>query len=231
MLDYDGTLVGFNMNPEKCAPDESLKKLLTKLGADTQNTVVVISGRKRETLEEWLEGLPVSIVAEHGVWERNEAHEWTKNVSENANSWMEQGMEIMNFYVDRTPGSFIEEKSHSLVWHYRKVEKGLGEIRKSELTSHLKHMLNDRGLQVLDGHFVVEVKPSVINKGLVAARWYDEFNPDFCFCIGDDVTDEDMFATLPKESYTIKVGSGQSQARFSTESVESVREVLSGFLR
>ena len=39
--------------------------------------------------------------------------------------------DILEFYIQRTPGSFLEEKEHTLVWHYRKVEKGLGSLRSS----------------------------------------------------------------------------------------------------
>ena len=47
---------------------------------------------------------------------------------------------MMDLYVSRTPGSFIEEKDYSLVWHFRKVETGLGELRSRELLSHLKYI-------------------------------------------------------------------------------------------
>lgn len=226
ILDYDGTLVDFRDDPEECAPDEALRSLLSDLAADPKNEVTVISGRRHETLEAWLGDLPLHLTGEHGVWTRNAGDEWVRDNEIPGKEWKDGTAEIMKFYVDRTPGSFIEEKSHSLAWHYRKTEKGLGEMRKSELTSHLKHMTGDGRLQVLDGHYVVEVKPDAVNKGRAAAARFRNTAPDFTLCIGDDTTDEDMFKALPETAFTLKVGPGSSHAQRSTESVAEVRRLL-----
>ncbi|HKL40872.1 MAG TPA: bifunctional alpha,alpha-trehalose-phosphate synthase (UDP-forming)/trehalose-phosphatase [Cryomorphaceae bacterium] len=226
LLDYDGTLVEFNKDPMACEPGEKLRTMLSELGASDKNTVVIISGRKSETLEEWIGDMPVSLVAEHGMWSKDEGGSWQRNGGDSNTGWKDEVMDIMNFYVDRTPGSFVEEKSHSLAWHYRKVEKGLGEVRKSELTSHLKHMMNERGFHVLDGDHVVELKPDYTNKGRVAKQFHERVNPDFTICLGDDTTDEYMFEALPEDSFTIKVGTGTSHARFGLESVKEVKELL-----
>jgi len=226
LLDYDGTLVGFNEDPEACAPDSELLGLLKSLGEDDKNKVVIISGRKKESLQEWLGESPVMLVAEHGMWTKGEDGNWHQQGGETGSAWKDEALEIMNFYVDRTPGSFVEHKSHSLAWHYRKVEKGLGEVRKSELSSHLKHMMNERGFHVMDGDHVVELKPDYTNKGRVAKQIFEHHTPDFTMCMGDDTTDEYMFEALPDDSFTIKVGSGSSHARFGLESVDEVRALL-----
>ncbi|HKK39094.1 MAG TPA: bifunctional alpha,alpha-trehalose-phosphate synthase (UDP-forming)/trehalose-phosphatase, partial [Cryomorphaceae bacterium] len=231
LLDYDGTLVEFNKDPMACEPGEELRTILRKLGESDQNTVVVISGRKGESLEEWLGGLPLSLVAEHGMWSKDEGGTWERNGGDSNTAWKDEVLDIMNFYVDRTPGSFVEEKSHSLAWHYRKVEKGLGEVRKSELTSHLKHMMNERGFHVLDGDHVVELKPDYTNKGRVAKQFFEKLEPDFTICLGDDTTDEYMFEALPEDSFTIKVGTGSSHARFGLESVKEVKALLDKLVR
>ncbi len=45
--------------------------------------------------------------------------------------------------------------------------------------------------------------------------------------IGDDVTDEDTFAVLPEDSYSIKVGhSSQSKARYYLTDAAQVRDLL-----
>ena len=70
LLDYDGTLVPFVEDPKLARPDAELMDLLRGLGASDGNEVVIISGRPRRDLEEWFGQLPVSLVAEHGVWLR-----------------------------------------------------------------------------------------------------------------------------------------------------------------
>jgi trehalose 6-phosphate synthase/phosphatase len=225
LLDYDGTLMEFHEDPSTRSPDEELVSILGELAENPANHLVIISGRKAETLDEWIGKLPIHLVAEHGIWTRSAQGQWDEKQGEDED-WKEAAYEIMNFYVDRTPGSFIEEKSHSLAWHYRRVEKGLGEVRKSELTSHLKHLMNERGFHVLDGDHVVELKPDYTNKGRVATEVFNRIKPDFTICIGDDVTDEFMFEALPDSAYTIKVGRGASHARFSIDGVDDVRRLL-----
>jgi len=226
ILDYDGTLVGFKDDPEACAPDDELRELLSRLANTPENELVVISGRKKESLGAWLDFLPITLAAEHGIWQRPAGGEWKQNPRAGNASWKNEARDIMEFYVDRTPGSFIEEKTHALAWHYRKVEKGLGEVRKSELTSHLNHMMRDRHCQVMDGDHVVELKPDAVNKGLIAADIHAASGPDFTLCMGDDVTDEYMFEALPADAFTVKVGRGKSHARYFLDSVTEVRRLL-----
>ena len=147
------------------------------------------------------------------------------------NKWKPVISEILDGYVNRTPGSFIEEKEYSLVWHYRRVETGLGELRTRELTSHLKYMVSDQHLQVLEGNKVVEIKNNQVNKGVAARRWIDEYPNDFILSIGDDWTDEDTFKALPDDAYTIKVGGGISAAKYGITDYQHVRELLTGLAK
>jgi len=231
LLDYDGTLVEFDKDPEACAPDPELKQILTHLAKDEKNRVVVISGRRKETLGKWLADVPITLVAEHGIWTKQDGAEWVRNSKIDDSTWKDEAREIMEFYVDRTPGSFVEEKSYALAWHYRKVEKGLGEVRMSELRSHLKHMMSGKHCQVLDGDYVIELKPDSVNKGQVALEYYKEKKAQFNLCIGDDVTDESMFEVLPEDVFTVRVGGGKSSARYALKSVSDTRNLLDTLVR
>ncbi|NIP29195.1 MAG: hypothetical protein GTN99_00625, partial [Candidatus Dadabacteria bacterium] len=53
---------------------------------------------------------------------------------------------ILEMYVDRTPGSFLEEKEFSLVWHYRKVDPSLAKVRVGELKYILIHIISNLNL-------------------------------------------------------------------------------------
>ena len=123
-----------------------------------------------------------------------------------------------------------EEKQHALAWHYRNVETGLARLRCGELSSHLKHMLGDKGLEVLEGNAVVEIKPASINKGVIAHSLQRRLKPDFTLAIGDDRTDEDIFEALPEQAFTIKVGHGQTRAQYSLHDHEAVRSLLKALL-
>jgi trehalose 6-phosphate synthase/phosphatase len=224
-LDYDGTLVGFNVNIDLASPDQDLYQLLRSLSTDPANEVVMISGRKHETLSEWLGHLKLDLIAEHGAWHKKQGSKWHK-LPGLTDAWKQDIYPILETYTDRTPGSFIEEKSYSLVWHYRKVEVGLGELRANELMGTLRYYTSDKGLQVLPGDKVIEVKNVEINKGRAAVNWLQDREFDFVMAIGDDHTDEDIFKALSEDAITIKVGSQVSAARYYLRNFQEVRHFL-----
>lgn len=224
-LDYDGTLVNFNSDINKASPDSGLYQLLAKLSADKANEIVLISGRDHNKMEEWFGNSGVHIIAEHGVWQKEIGGNW-KSIMGLTDTWKEEIFPILNTYVERTPGSFIEEKSFSLVWHFRKVPKDLGDLRVSELVNNLVYLTKDKGLQLLPGNKVIEIKNIEINKGKAALNFMFKKDYDFIMAIGDDHTDEDIFKALTDSAYTFKVGSSLSAARFYLRNPGDVRQFL-----
>ncbi|WP_075349296.1 bifunctional alpha,alpha-trehalose-phosphate synthase (UDP-forming)/trehalose-phosphatase [Algoriphagus marinus] len=224
-LDYDGTLTGFVTNPKNALPDEELKSIIKNLSAKAE--VVIISGRDKDTLGTWFKDQNVDLIAEHGVWvkKKTEKGDW-KLYAEIEDGWKDDIRQIMEYYVLRTPGAFIEEKHHSLVWHYRKVESGLGDLRMRELFSHLKYMARGHNLQVLEGNMVLEIKRPDINKGRAATAIMKDQEFDFILAVGDDWTDEDTFKAMPKNAYSIRVGYAYTQANYNIKSVKQVRQLL-----
>lgn len=225
LLDYDGTLVGFQDDIDKASPDEELYQLLDTLEADVHNHVVIISGRKHSTLEKWFCGKAYSLIAEHGVWTKEPGAEWRLK-SGLSNAWKEEVGALMESYADRTPGAFVEEKSFSLAWHYRKVQRDLGPLRAHELIDSLRDYSAALGLQLLDGDKVVEIRSAEVNKGRATLDILHENRYDFILSIGDDRTDEDTFQALPPDACTIKVGTEVSTAKFYLKKQEDVRTLL-----
>ena len=226
-LDYDGTLVDFKPDINMASPDESLYTLLDRLVSDRANKIVLISGRDHQKMEEWFGHIGVHLIAEHGVWRKKKGKVW-KSIPSLSDHWKSDIFPILNTYVDRTPGSFIEEKSFSLVWHYRKAPKGLGELRASELVNNLGYLTKDKGLQLLPGNKVIEIKNMEVNKGKAALSFMYNQDYDFVMAVGDDHTDEDIFKALPESAFTFKVGSNMSAARFYLRNTEEVRCFLNG---
>lgn len=228
-LDYDGTLVGFKGRPEEAYPDEELKEVVAKLAEKSKT--VIISGRDKETLGTWFKDQKVDMIAEHGVWLKkiDQKEDWIL-YAEVDDSWKEDIRKVMEYYVLRTPGALIEEKHHSLVWHYRKVESGLGDLRMRELFSHLKYMARGHNLQVLEGNKVLEIKRPDINKGRAATAIMKGGDYDFIMALGDDWTDEDTFKAMPKNAYTIRVGYTYTQANYNIKNPKAVRDLLKSLI-
>jgi len=225
LLDYDGTLVPFADTQEEARPDRGLLRLLDALALEPRNEVVIISGRPKEVLEEWFAERAVGLVAEHGAWIKEKGKEWSP-IQPLQNGWKKEIRPILELYADRTPGSFVEEKSSSLVWHYRKADPELGSVRAKELSDTLSHFAADTDLGVLEGNKVIEIKNASINKGRVALKWTPKKRWEFILAIGDDTTDEDLFAALPKSGFTVKVGIGASRAAYYLDSPTEIRRLL-----
>jgi len=225
LLDYDGTLVPFANRPEKAQPNREIKAMLHDLATMPQNRVIIVSGRTRETLDQWFGGLPVDMVAEHGVWLKEQDSPW-ELIEPLKQDWKEVIRPIMEVYVDRTPGALVEEKEFSLVWHYRRSEPELGHQRTRELKDALLNITENLNLSILEGSKVIEVKPSNVNKGMAATRWLSQGSWDFIMAVGDDWTDEDLFDAMPPQAYSIKVGLSISKARFNMDSPYRVQGLL-----
>ena len=224
VLDYDGTLMGFLPDPAAVVPDEQLIELLTRLHVTAGNRVVVNSGRDKPTLENWLGSLGIDFAAEHGVWVKKGEQWQVSNAL--AHEWKKDIRPVLDNLVERTPGSFVEEKEYSLAWHYRLTDKDLGQKRVREFRDVLLYLTANLDLQVLEGNKVVEIKNAGVNKGKAMVNWLNGEEWDFIMAIGDDHTDEDTFRALPESAYTIKVGIAQSAARYQLLSVAHVRELL-----
>jgi len=229
LLDYDGTLVGFKKQIDLASPDEDLYTLLGQFTSDEKNHTAIISGRKYETLEQWFGNKELDLIAEHGAWRKKITEQWVQK-EDLSNAWKDEVHLLMDAFCDRTPGSFVEEKSYSLAWHYRKVQKGLGALRANELMDNLRYMITAYGLQLLNGDKVVEVKNAEVNKGRATFSLLNDNDYDFILAIGDDYTDEDIFKALPEDAYTIKVGNHISAANYYVEDFNEVRELLKSLI-
>jgi trehalose 6-phosphate synthase/phosphatase len=229
LLDYDGTLVPFAPQPHLASPDPGLLRLVASLTEDPRNHVFIISGRDRSTLDAWFAGIPLQIIAEHGAWIRDRSAEW-RLLKPLARAWKAHLAPLIQLYVDRVPGSLLEEKEYSLAWHYRRADPELGAMRAKELIDELVSYTANFDVQVLEGKKVVEIRNSGVNKGAAARGCVTTVEPDFIFAAGDDQTDEDLFRALPRTAFTVRVGIPHSHAAFHLRDHVEVREVLKALL-
>jgi len=227
-IDYDGTLMSFHEDPQAVNPDEEVLSILVGLTADANNNVVINSGRDKATLEKWLGHLDLEMAAEHGVWMKEDG-EWQLNPNV-ADGWMPKVRELLDNLVARTPGSFIETKDYSLAWHYRGIDRDLGQKRVREFRDMLSYLIQNQDLQVLEGNRVVEIKNAGVNKGKATSHFVQKDQWDFVLGIGDDTTDEDIFEALPKSGVSIKVGADRTAAKYSVSGVAEVRKVFRSLL-
>jgi trehalose 6-phosphate synthase/phosphatase len=224
-LDYDGVLAPFKTNPSQAKPSKQLLRLLEKLCSDARNTVVINSGRTSRDLDAWFAGLPLHLAAEHGALTKSPSQKkWHVNRGKTAIPEAKI-RPILEYYAEKTPGAQVESKDSSLVWHYRDAHPYTAQKNLVTLRRKLRPLAKKYNLLIEPGHKVLEIREAGVSKG-AAARELIKPSQDFILAIGDDLTDESMFRALPKKSYTVKVGAGQTAARYRLASPADVLALL-----
>ncbi len=227
LLDYDGTLRGFVPRPELARPGRELQSLLRRLAGLDGVEVVIISGRDRGTLNRWFGSLPITLVAEHGRWLKEGRGRWTDVLGGQLPEWLGTIKEMLEEVTAVTPGSFVEEKSAALAWHFRTANAELAELRVRALVEQLRELSLDPPLDILHGNKVLEIRVMGISKASVLVTLLAGKPPiDFFLALGDDETDEELFAQLPPSAWTVHVGSRPSRARFSLPDPRAARSLL-----
>ncbi|CAL5001839.1 unnamed protein product [Urochloa decumbens] len=244
LLDYDGTMM-----PEGVIvryPSQELIDVLNELCSDPKNTVFVVSGRRKDELAGWLAPCErLGISAEHGYftrWSRDSPWESPDLVV--GLDWKNIVEPVMKHYADATDGSYIEAKETALVWHYEEADPDFGSCQAKELQDHLLSVLAKEPVSVKSGNKIVEVNPQEVGKGtavqnLIATMGAHGSLPDFILCVGDDGSDEDMFAAITKPSsnfafpksadiFACTVGNKPSLAKYYLEDSDDVLKMLKG---
>ncbi|MCC7350794.1 MAG: bifunctional alpha,alpha-trehalose-phosphate synthase (UDP-forming)/trehalose-phosphatase [Phycisphaerales bacterium] len=226
-LDYDGTLREIERQPSAAVPTAEIRELLERLAAMRKVDLTIISGRSEEDLSAFVGRLPVRLIAEHGAsiraaggrsWERLD-----RNIS---TAWKEQILRLLQLYEQSTPGSRIENKRTSLVWHYRNADPEFGAWKAGHLASELAALLANDPVHIRHGRKIVEVTPSGIHKGSAIVHAIGEVRYELILCAGDDQTDESMFRLGLENLLSIKVGDRQTSAQYRLPTPAAFRAFL-----
>ncbi len=229
LLDYDGTLRSYVVNPRDAVPSPRILRVLERLAE--RATVYIISGRSRDVLDRWLGHLPIGLVSEHGLAIRPPGGKFEQRVRVSGNSIHDLVEPVFNDFVRRTPGSSVELKEAAIAWHYRAADPEFASFQVHELLTVLEDLLKRRPYTVLHGNRVVEVRHKRVTKGQAVAQLLKRHTrSDFLFCAGDDRTDEEMMAAIPsrwkQRSITCWVGSRNPHARYWVDSNLTLLDAL-----
>lgn len=214
-IDYDGTLREIEREPDAAKPTAATYAFLQQLSDAANADVTIISGRKSVDLEAWFGGMPFNLVAEHGASLRPRGQrEWTEMVRNISLVWKEELREVLQLYEQSTPGSFVEEKRTSLVWHYRKTDPEFGAWKAHQLVDELGALMANEPVTIRHGRKIVEATAAQISKGAAVRRLLEEKAYALVLCAGDDQTDESMFEIEGPNMVSIKIGREPSRAKY-----------------
>ena len=226
-LDYDGTLREFEPDPEAARPTEEIRSLFDALTGFPNVDLTIISGRKAEDLETFANHPRIGLIAEHGAsLRRAGGTEWETLDGQISYAWKDEARPVLKLYEEAIPGSQIEEKRTSLVWHYRQVDPEFGEWKANQLAEELGAMTANTAVQVRRGRKIVEIVSSQVTKGMAVGRYLQEQDAALALCAGDDVTDESMFALEAANLITLKIGPAPTAAKYRLADPAAFRHFL-----
>lgn len=247
-VDYDGTLREFEGVPDAASPSPEITGVLSSLAALPLTSVWIVSGRSADVLGQWLGGLGVGLAGEHGntvCLPGEDTFEGTPGASMEGDEWRDAALPLLEEAAARVPGSHVEQKKNSLVWHYRQAADkdgaGLSGDGGGPMVASLLDALRAAApnAKVRRGDMIVEACVGW-NKGTFVEEQVSAAPPGATFvCFGDDSTDEDMFAALqrlrPDAAATCVVGTEEraaaSAASFSLRTPADVRAVLATYVQ
>ncbi len=163
---------------------------------------------------------------------RSGSKEWESQDDEVRYDWKGDVLRILRLYEQATPGSHVEEKRTSLVWHYRRADEEFGAWKARQLAEELGVITADAPVQVRHGKKIVEIVSTQVSKGIAVSRLLQEEGEKWvALCAGDDATDESMFALETPHLLTVKVGEGPTRARYRVNDPAALRTLLRGLLQ
>jgi trehalose 6-phosphate phosphatase len=194
LLDVDGTILDVAATPQGVVVPASLVRTLRELHARTHGALALISGRLIENLDRLFAPLRLPCVGGHGVeWRISELAPIQRRHAELSPLLKTQVAAAGT--VD--PRIIVEDKGTSLAVHYRMAPER-GPLIKNKIAAILDRAPGEK-LEMLCGKAVIEIKPPNFNKGVAVCELMKSapFAQRIPLFIGDDVTDESVFAVMP----------------------------------
>jgi len=229
-IDYDGTLVSITDDPDKAVIDDSITSCLSTLINSKKCEIMILSGRKSAFISKQFKNMNLSLVAEDGAkFFDNRIKKWLTFVHMDTSTWYNHALRIMEIYAARVPGSIIEQKEFSLSWHYRKSPLRFAAYQSNKMKDELENGLSNEPVTIHAYNKVIEARSIEANKTNFV-RWYlsqkELHSNTLIVAFGDDQSDEELFAFLPDEAISIKIGDEHTQAEYCLKNQNQVKPFL-----
>jgi trehalose 6-phosphate phosphatase len=194
LLDVDGTMVDFGPSPLEVQVSDGLKDSLARLSRLTGGALALVSGRPINDLDLLFAPLKLPAIGGHGAEMRVRGDEVIS-----AATPLPDGLR-RNLADAAIPGSgiVVEDKGYSVALHYRQSPQHEDRLRAHVAAG--RAAFPGEATEVLPGKSMFEVKRPNVSKGdgVRALMRHPPFAGRVPVFIGDDVTDESVFAVLPE---------------------------------
>src|SRR5271154_615063 len=195
LLDIDGTLLDLAPTPREVWVPPGLAKTLNRLLEKTSGALALVSGRSLNDIDLIFAPEEFPAVGGHGAEMRIAVD--SEAVATHAPPMDKELKRRLAAIARLSPGILLEDKGYSLALHYRLAPHAERAIY--EAVSLIRADLPNAPIEVLPGKCVCEIKHSGFNKasGVLELMTHEPFRGRRPIFIGDDVTDESVFAIMP----------------------------------
>lgn len=232
VLDYDGTLSPIVSDPEKAFLASDMKNILNQLSEEIH--VAVISGRDRADVEQKVGLAHLIYAGSHGLDMAGPGGlDIPEKVSSQILDSLGQAADHLKDKLKDVKGCLVESKKFAIAVHFRNV----ADEEVSLVTDAVEEELKNHGdLKKGTGKKILELKPAIDwHKGWAVNWLFDALDLSsengISVFIGDDITDEDAFASIHGSGIGILVGTHgeQTAASYALNDTEEVRKFLELF--
>jgi len=229
LLDIDGTLLELAPTPREVWVPPGLAKTLHRLHKRTNGALALVSGRSINDIDLIFAPDQFPAVGGHGAEMRIEAD--SEAVSAHAPPMDKELKRRLAAIARLSPGILLEDKGYSLALHYRLAPHAEKAIYAA--VSLIRADLPNAPIEVLPGKLVCEIKHSGFTKasGVMELMTHEPFKGRRPLFIGDDVTDESVFAIMPDlDGLAFSVGRRARGVAGHFDAPSDVREFLAHLL-
>jgi len=232
LLDFDGTLCDFHVDPAAVRVSAEMAAALTRLARDTRISIGVVSGRRLDDVRRRLPDVsPMFIAGLHGLEITGGGETFVHEAARRAVAPLREIARRVAPALETAPGAFIEDKEFSIALHYRGAPPGTHEAVRRAMRDAASPFVDAGLLRMLPGDYVIEALPAVDwHKGRavdwIRARVERDAGRVFTVYIGDDVTDEDAFAEVGSCGLAIAASARPGGAEFQVDGPGAVARVL-----
>lgn len=222
-MDIDGTLVPIAPDPWSVEPSPLLPDLLKSAAARLKDALAIVSGRELGSVETLTSGAIHYLAGGHGAEFRLGKGQPVEEVA--AHPEVGDLQADLRPLTERFPDLLLEVKRAGIAVHYRRAPYLVDLVRhtmEKVLADHAR-----RGLALLQGDHVLEIRSPSHNKGTAVRRLMQEppFHKRRPIFIGDDISDEDAFAVVREMDGTAVIV-GERRPTLATRKLESPTDVL-----
>jgi len=236
ILDYEGTLASYG-SPTSIIMTSPQRVIdtLNEILMDDKNIVYVMSGRTPEELERLFSRVPgLGIIAENGCFVREIGKEgWTAFAdTSKVDEWKDSVKGILQYYLERVEGSWLEERHCSLIFHYEKADDfDAAATQAGECATHINDVCESAHIHAVPIDKSILIEPLDWSKGSAATHIFNKLHrnnldkqasspADFLLVAGDDREDEVIFrwanklgtSGIVRDVTTVSVGTRNTEA-------------------